>query len=86
MIYANAIQGSSLVDGAMVHEASWVSIKESQVELSIDNLDESIEKLPSQMRADIDRVWSGDVLKASAPDSVCQYCQVRGLCRKGMWS
>ena len=86
LIYANAIQGSSLVDGAKVHEASWVSIKESQVELSIDNLEDSIEKIPSQMRADIDRVWSGDVLKASAPDSVCQYCQVRGLCRKGMWS
>ena len=86
MIYAKAVQGSPLIHGAKVHEASWVSIKESQVELSVDDLEESIEELPSQMKEDIDRVWSGDVLKASAPDSICQYCQVRGLCRKGMWS
>ena len=86
LIYAKAVQGSSLIHGAKVHEASWVSIKESRVELSVDDLKESIEELPSQMKADIDRVWSGDVLKASAPDSICQYCQVRGLCRKGMWS
>jgi hypothetical protein len=36
--------------------------------------------------SDIEKVWGGEALKATGPDSVCQYCQVRGLCRKGMWS
>jgi ATP-dependent helicase/nuclease subunit B len=43
-------------------------------------------ELPAQMIADIEKVWEGFPLKASAPDGICQYCSVRGLCRKGMWS
>jgi ATP-dependent helicase/nuclease subunit B len=38
------------------------------------------------MIADIEALWGGSPVVASAPDSVCQYCQARGICRKGMWS
>jgi ATP-dependent helicase/nuclease subunit B len=38
-----------------------------------------------QMIEDVQSLWSGKPLTAFAPDSVCQYCEARGICRKGMW-
>jgi ATP-dependent helicase/nuclease subunit B len=86
VIYAKALDGQQLVNGATVQQASWVSIKEPDVDLAVDDLETRMAELPAQIIADIERVWGGEVLKASGPDSVCQYCQVRGLCRKGMWA
>lgn len=39
------------------------------------------EQIISNMRA----IAQGDVLPASGIESVCQHCDVRGLCRKGAW-
>lgn len=86
VIYAKALDGQALVNQAKVHQASWVSLRESDVDLPVDELEKHISELPAQIISDIEKVWGGEVLKASGPDSVCQYCQVRGLCRKGMWS
>ena len=88
VIYAKAINGDSIVDGALSAKASWVSVKDKDVGFhqDVDDLAIRMEHLPAQMIADIERVWSGAPLPASGPDSVCQYCQVRGICRKGMWS
>jgi ATP-dependent helicase/nuclease subunit B len=88
VIYAKAIDGEPVADGAASTRASWVSVKDKDVgfELDVDDLSVEMQHLPAQMIADIEAVWGGAPLSASAPDSICQYCQVRGICRKGMWS
>jgi ATP-dependent helicase/nuclease subunit B len=30
-------------------------------------------------------IAAGAALRANGVDAVCQYCEARGLCRKGMW-
>lgn len=39
------------------------------------------EQIVSSMRA----IGHGAPLPATGPESICQYCDVRGLCRKGAW-
>ena len=86
VIYAKAVDGHDLVDGQAVAGASWVSIKEAKTAIQVEDLSEYMNELPAQMIADIEALWGGSPVVASAPDSVCQYCQARGICRKGMWS
>ena len=88
VIYAKAINGDPIVDQAHSSKASWVSIKDKDVgfELEVEDLSVEMDHLPAQMIADIEQVWGGAPMPASGPDSVCQYCQVRGICRKGMWT
>ncbi|MFM6961122.1 MAG: PD-(D/E)XK nuclease family protein [Polynucleobacter victoriensis] len=86
VIYAKAVDGHDLVDGQAVAGASWVSIKEAKTAIQVEDLSEHMNELPAQMIADIEALWGGSPVVASAPDSVCQYCQARGICRKGMWS
>jgi len=33
----------------------------------------------------LEAIAAGAALRASGVDAVCQYCEARGLCRKGMW-
>lgn len=86
VIYAKAVDGRDLVNGQAVAGASWVSIKEAKTTIQVEDLSEHMNELPAQMIADIEALWGGSPVVASAPDSVCQYCQARGICRKGMWS
>jgi ATP-dependent helicase/nuclease subunit B len=86
VIYAKAVDGHDLVNGQAVAGASWVSIKEAKTAIQVEDLSEHMNELPAQMIADIEALWGGSPVVASAPDSVCQYCQARGICRKGMWS
>jgi len=86
MIYAKALNGQPLINETAVRHASWISIKEPGIEVPVDDLEARMADLPAQIISDIEKVWGGEALKATGPDSVCQYCQVRGLCRKGMWS
>ena len=86
VIYAKAINHGDLVAGHAVVDASWVSLKSEGGELTVNDLVNRMDALPSQMIADIEQVWGGSAMYANAPDSICQYCQVRGICRKGMWS
>jgi ATP-dependent helicase/nuclease subunit B len=86
VIYAKALNGQPLINEAAVSHASWISIKEPGVDVPVDDLEVRMVDLPIQIISDIEKVWGGEALKATGPDSVCQYCQVRGLCRKGMWS
>ncbi len=86
IIYAKALNGHDMVDRQASTSASWVSIKEEDEEVSVDDLELRMSELPAQMIADIEKVWEGFPLRASAPDGICQYCSFRGLCRKGMWS
>ncbi|QWD80486.1 PD-(D/E)XK nuclease family protein [Polynucleobacter sp. MWH-Spelu-300-X4] len=88
VIYAKAINGDPIADRGASSQAAWVSVKDKDVgfELGVDDLSIEMEHLPAQMIGDIEKVWGGAPLPASGPDSVCQYCEVRGICRKGMWS
>jgi ATP-dependent helicase/nuclease subunit B len=86
VIYAKAVDGDDIVNRQPVCGASWVSIKEANTAIQVEDLSEHMKDLPSQMISDIEALWGGSPVVASAPDSICQYCQARGICRKGMWS
>jgi ATP-dependent helicase/nuclease subunit B len=86
VIYAKAVNGHDMVDRHSTTTASWVSVKEDDARVEVDDLQGQMNQLPAQMIADIEALWGGSPMAASAPDSICQYCQARGICRKGMWS
>ena len=86
VIYAKAVDCDDIVNRQTVSNASWVSIKEANTAIQVEDLSEHMNELPAQMIADIEALWGGSPVIASAPDSICQYCQARGICRKGMWS
>ena len=86
VIYAKAVNGHDMVNRQPATIASWVSVKEEDARVEIDDLQNQMNELPAQMIADIESLWAGAPMAASAPDSICQYCQARGICRKGMWS
>jgi len=93
LIYARASNESNQIPGRAVTEAEWVALK-ADVKKGSDGVDRAvaIEAMPELMKefseqitGDVQSLWSGKPLKAFAPDSVCQYCDARGICRKGMW-
>jgi ATP-dependent helicase/nuclease subunit B len=86
IIYAKAVNGHDMVNRQPATIASWVSVKEEDARVEVDDLQDQMNELPAQMIADIESLWGGAPMAASAPDSICQYCQARGICRKGMWS
>ncbi len=86
VIYAKAVNGHDMVDRRPAAIASWVSVKEEDARVEVDDLQSQMNELPAQMITDIESLWGGAPMAASAPDSICQYCQARGICRKGMWS
>jgi len=86
VIYAKAVNGHDMVDRRPAAIASWVSVKEEDARVEVDDLQSQMNELPAQMITDIESLWGGSPMAASAPDSICQYCQARGICRKGMWS
>jgi ATP-dependent helicase/nuclease subunit B len=76
-----------------VNAADWVALK-ADVKKDGDGAERSVgiadmpalmQEFSEQMTEDVQSLWSGKALKAFAPDSVCQYCEARGICRKGMW-
>jgi len=86
VIYAKAVNEHDMVNRQPTTTASWISVKEDDSRVEVDDLQSEMKELPAQMIADIESLWGGSPMAASAPDSICQYCQARGICRKGMWS
>lgn len=86
VIYAKAVNEHDMVNRHPTTTASWISVKEDDARVEVDDLQREMRELPAQMIADIESLWGGSPMAASAPDSICQYCQARGICRKGMWS
>jgi ATP-dependent helicase/nuclease subunit B len=96
LMYARAVnehQGSEILAGYQVKQAEWVALK---AKASDDGLNmpraKEVEELPNilnafstQITQDVEQLWSKKPLIAFAPNGVCQYCEVRGICRKGMW-
>jgi ATP-dependent helicase/nuclease subunit B len=93
LIYARAVNESNKIPGRKVGEAEWVALKadvkkagdEAERAVSIEAMPELMQEFSEQITEDVQSLWSGKPLKAFAPDSVCQYCEARGICRKGMW-
>ncbi len=96
LIYARGANENPIaahLPGRTVNQAEWVSLK-----AEIDQADEKIvrahpvEEMPElmaqfneQIKTDLKVLWARQPMQAFAPDSVCQYCDARGICRKGMW-
>ncbi len=96
LIYARAVMDTDSnvpMQGRVVTDAEWVALKtelkngNGSVERSVavaDLADTAIQSM-AQITADVELLWARKTLNAFAPDSVCRYCESRGICRKGMW-
>ncbi|QWD63421.1 PD-(D/E)XK nuclease family protein [Polynucleobacter sp. MWH-UH2A] len=79
--------------GRTVEQAEWISLKakvsddeEKQVRAhSVQDMPELMQQFSEQIVQDLNDLWARKSMQAFAPDSVCQYCDARGICRKGMW-
>ena len=89
---ANEDSGGAHLQNRQVNKAQWVSLKvdikrdkKLQRSLEVEDVAELMPHFNEQITEDIEKLWSGKELTAFAPDGVCQYCEARGICRKGMW-
>lgn len=93
LIYARASNESKKIPGRTVGEAGWVALKaelkkgsdDAERSVVIEDMPVLMQEFAAQITEDVESLWSGKPLTAFAPDSVCQYCEARGICRKGMW-
>ncbi len=91
LIYARASNESNKIPGRQVNEAEWVALKADVKKgnavrtVAIEAMPDLMQEFSEQITEDVQSLWSGKPMKAFAPDSVCQYCEARGICRKGMW-
>ena len=93
LIYARASNESNKIPGRAVNAAEWVALKAdvkkegdgAERSVVIAEMPELMQEFSEQITDDVQSLWSGKPLKAFAPDSICQYCEARGICRKGMW-
>jgi ATP-dependent helicase/nuclease subunit B len=93
LIYARASNESNKIPGRAVSAAEWVALKAdvkkdgngAERSVVVAEMPELMQVFSEQMTEDVQSLWSGKPLTAFAPDSVCQYCEARGICRKGMW-
>jgi ATP-dependent helicase/nuclease subunit B len=96
LIYARAVMDTESnvpIQGRTVTDAEWVALKtelkngNGSAERSVavaDLADTAIQSM-AQITEDVELLWARKTLNAFAPDSVCRYCESRGICRKGMW-
>ncbi len=90
LMYAMALDQQSIGSTHPVNEVEWVSLKpdanDKEIYLAKEVTQELRNELEIQIQEDFQSIWQGKPLVASGPNHVCQYCDVRGICRKGMWS
>ncbi len=96
LIYARAVNENAIaahLPGRTVKQAEWVSLKADLKKADdkivrahpVEKMPEMMEQFSGQLNEDLEVLWARKPMKAFAPDSVCQYCEARGICRKGMW-
>jgi ATP-dependent helicase/nuclease subunit B len=96
LIYARAVNENAItahLPGRTIAKAEWVSLKADLKKADdriirtypVENMPEMMEQFSGQLNEDLEVLWARKPMKAFAPDSVCQYCEARGICRKGMW-
>jgi ATP-dependent helicase/nuclease subunit B len=96
LIYARAANENPIaahLPGRQVDQAEWVTLK---AELNkgeakniranaLDDIPHLMDQFSMQIERDLNVLWARQPMQAFAPNSVCQYCEARGICRKGMW-
>ena len=96
LIYTRAVNENPIaahMPGRTVDKAEWVTLKaeldkgESKNIRSnvVENMPELMDQFSIQIEKDLNGLLARQPMQAFAPDSVCQYCEARGICRKGMW-
>jgi ATP-dependent helicase/nuclease subunit B len=96
LIYARAVTevDSNLpMRGRTVTDAEWVALKtdvkngygSAERSVAVADLADTAIQSMAQITEDVELLWARKTLNAFAPDSVCRYCESRGICRKGMW-
>jgi len=65
--------------------AAYLPINETPVApLELDG-ETDVDAISRRLPELVEAIAAGATLRASGIDAVCQYCEARGLCRKGMW-
>ena len=96
LIYARAANENTIaahLPGRTVGEAQWVSLKaeidkgeDKNIRVhTVEDMPNAMAQFSEQIEKDLNNLWARKPMQAFAPDSVCQYCEARGICRKGMW-
>ncbi len=96
LIYASAANQrheDHRMAGHEVVNAEWVSLKaslskgdENAVRAQVvEDLSEQMARFNAQITEDVEALWAKKPMAAFAPDGVCQFCEARGVCRKGGW-
>lgn len=71
---------------AAAHYVALETTKDKVGNVSAPDYDEAQRALAAQISVNVQAIASGVGLPANGVASVCQYCDVRGLCRKGAWA
>lgn len=96
LIYARAASENAVaahIPGRVVGQAAWVSLRvdldkgedKSIRAYAVENMPELMAEFSEQITQDLNTLWARKPMQAFAPDNVCQYCEARSICRKGMW-
>lgn len=76
-------------DAQQVQSLAYLSLREQDATCTIEQSQwqEAATALEAGMQSDLNRIYAGSPMPALGSDSgACQYCEVRGLCRKGHWA
>jgi len=80
------------IPGREVEQAEWVTLRADVKDAEkivrvhpVEDMPAVMAEFSEQVVNDLNDLWARKPMKAFAPDSVCQYCEARGVCRKGMW-
>ncbi len=95
LIYARAAnedQESHKLAGHRVQQAEWVALKadlskgeKALRSQEVGDIPALLERFTAQITQDVEQLWAKKPMQAFAPEGVCQYCEARGICRKGVW-
>ena len=95
LIYARGATENPIearIPGRVIEQAEWVTLradikdKEKIVRVHpVADMSAVMAEFSEQVINDLSDLWAHKPMTAFAPDSVCQYCEARGICRKGMW-
>ena len=95
MIYARGASENPVearIPGRAVEQAEWVTLRADLKDAEkivrvhpVEDMPAVMAEFSEQVVKDLNDLWARKPMTAFAPDSVCQYCEARGICRKGMW-
>jgi ATP-dependent helicase/nuclease subunit B len=65
--------------------AAYLPINETPVGLLELDGETDVDAISRRLPELLEAIAAGEALRANGVDAACQYCEARGLCRKGMW-